>query len=542
MAWDAGQPPRRLADLGGVVSSLAAVTGWVLGGPAAGGDGHWWDALNPFYRLGSVAEKVGADAYTNVMLGFWKCGLMVLKFVLNLIDAFTTPDLSAQGPGRAAYATTFWMAGALVGLLALVQVGVAALRRDGRSLGTLAIGAGKFIVVAAGWLSYGTAVVAACGGLTTAMMGSLMGVRSWGEWDPWGGFAADDVTDAGVATLLGILGVLLLFAAVGHLLVMLARAGSLIVLAAVTPVAAAGQVSELGQVWLGKSLRWFHAAALTPVLMVLVIGIGVQVSTSTVVAASAKAAGIPTQLASALPGVTLILISCVAPLALFKLLAFTDPSTASGSAMRAGMAAQGGLSGLLSGGGSAGSSAAGSTDGAGRAQGEAGAEDATSQRFAGTLSSIGGLGGKAVGAMAAMGSAATAIGSDLTNQMGVGAHSYQPDFSGTGGGGSRGGARGSDPAGESADDARSNDSNTPAGSGSEGSEGGGLDPSHTLAPATPWTGATPGAAMPSSPAGGGPGAADKPPTQLPGGGAGGAGGSGGAGAGGAADAAAVAAI
>ena len=52
---------------------------------------------------------------------------------------------------------------------------------------------------------------------------------------------------------------------------------------------------------------------------------------------------------TAVPGVILICIGCASPLALFKLLAFTDPGTSSGAALRAGMAALGGLSGVLAG-------------------------------------------------------------------------------------------------------------------------------------------------------------------------------------------------
>jgi hypothetical protein len=68
---------------------------------------------------------------------------------------------------------------------------------------------------------------------------------------------------------------------------------------------------------------------------------------------------------TALPGVILILISCFAPMALFKLLAFVDPGTSSGAAVRQGLAAQGGLQGLLGGmsGSQGSSSAASSTDG-----------------------------------------------------------------------------------------------------------------------------------------------------------------------------------
>jgi len=446
-------------------------------------DGHWYDVANPFHYLSSAAGKVVADGWTALMLGLWNAGLMVLKFVLNLVDTFTTPDLSSDGPGHRIYQTTFWIAGALVLVLGMVQLGVAAIRRDGRSLATLALGFGKFAIVCAGWVSYGTAVVAACGGLTRALMGSLLGVGSWAAWEPWGTVSTNDITDGAIATILGLLGALLFLSALAHLLVMLARAGALIVLVAVTPITAAGQLGDLGQSWLWKSLRWFHAAALTPVLMVLVIGIGVQMSTAT--ATAATSAGIPAQVATAIPGVMLILISCAAPLTLFKLLAFVDPSTSSGSAMRAGLAAQGGLQGMLGGKGTTdqGSGAAASTDDNGRTSGEAGAENATGSRFAqGALGGLGGgLGnglGQAIGAMASIGSRGASIGSDLTNQMSVGHHSYHPDFTGAGDNGANAGNQG-DPSGDSNDDARQ----TPDPAQSQD----GSDPSQVLAPTTPST-------------------------------------------------------
>ena len=102
--------------------------------------------------------------------------------------------------------------------------------------------------------------------------------------------------------------------------------------------------------------------------MIMVLGIGVQMSNG--VAAhladdTAKAFG------TALPAVMTILISVVAPLALFKLLAFVDPGTPSGASFRQGLAIQGGVQGLLGGGGGGGgSSAASKSDANGRSGGE----------------------------------------------------------------------------------------------------------------------------------------------------------------------------
>jgi hypothetical protein len=73
----------------------------------------------------------------------------------------------------------------------------------------------------------------------------------------------------------------------------------------------------------------------------------------------------------------------------------------------------------------------------GRSQGEAASEEATDTRLqhaqAGLLRTVGGPAGgaaaSALGTLYAFGSRATAIGSDLTNQMGVGHMSYHPDLS-----------------------------------------------------------------------------------------------------------------
>ena len=233
--------------------------------------------------------------------------------------------------------------------MGMVQLGTALLRRDGRALGELFLGLAQFAVVWAAWVVYAVAVVAACSGLTEALMASLLKVTSWSAWQPWAAFSVSDITDATVATVLGLLGLVLWLAAIGHLLVLLTRAGSLMVLAATTPICAAGLLSQVGRGWFFTSLRWFHCAALTPPLMVLVLGVGVQMTTGV---ATGQAAGAQAAVGTALPGVVLIVISVASPLALFKLLAFIDPHTGSGAALRVGLAAAGGVQGLLAGTGS----------------------------------------------------------------------------------------------------------------------------------------------------------------------------------------------
>ncbi|WP_248580842.1 type IV secretion system protein [Nocardioides sp. InS609-2] len=397
------------------------------------------DLPNPLGELGEVIAKAAAQGWTEAMLALWNAGLFVLRVALVYTEKFLTPDLGENGPGRVIYEYAFWMSGALVLVMTLIQLGVAAFKREGKSLARALIGGAQFVVVCFAWLGYCVAFLAACTGLNGALLKALLGVNTVNEWDPLGGFEDEDVTDAAVATVLGLLGCVVWLAALGHILIMLARAASLMVLVATGPVAAAGLVSDVGRSWFWKSLRWFHAAAFTPVLMVLVLGIGVQFTTGVAAGMSDTSTK---AIATALPGVMLLCVSCVAPMALFKLLAFVDPGTPSGSSFRQGMAMSGGLQGLMSGGGSGGgsedgSSAATQADDSGRSAGEGNAETSTSDRFGksgqGMLAAIGGgVGGvmaAGMGIVSTIGTKGASLLGDETNQAGVGHHTYGPDFS-----------------------------------------------------------------------------------------------------------------
>lgn len=396
----------------------------------------WSDILNPFASLGNAAASVIADGWTAAMLGIWNAGLWLLKLALTLEDAFLVPDLTTTGPMREIYQVSFWIAAAVVAILLVIQLGVTAVRRDGQSLGRAVLGAAQFGAVWVAWVVLAVAVLAAAGGLTRALTEMLLGVDSMAAWQPWTGFSPSDITDGTVATVLGVMGLFLVFAAIAHLLVMLARAASLMVLAVANPIAAAGLVWEGGRSWFWKTLRWFIAAAFTPVLMVLMLGLGVKATNGV---ALGMTDSLQAAIGTAVPGVALVVIGSFAPLALFKLLAFVDPGTSSGSAMRAGLAAQGGWQGLLNGRPNAGTSgAASASDTDGQSAGEASTEAATNDRFArsagGLLGAFGVAGQVAAtgwGVAQSLGSSGAALGADVTNQMGVGHNTYVPDFAGS---------------------------------------------------------------------------------------------------------------
>ena len=316
------------------------------------------EPFDPFGVLSGTADQVITDGWTRIMLSLWNSGVWLLKLVLQIENYFLTPDISGDGPAKPVYQATMWLGLSLMVIMLMVQLGTAAVRRDGKSIGRVLVGAAQFVIVWVISIAYGTAVIVACAGLNTAFLQAMFGVGDLGEWDPWAPFTGQDITNAVIATVLGLLGMLVWLAGIAHLLVMLTRAGALIVLAVTTPISAAGLVSEVGRGWFWKSLRWFHAAAFAPVLMTLMMGMGIRLASG---AAAGLADSTQAAIATALPAVVMILTSTVSPIALFKLLAFTDPGTSSGAAVRAGMSAIGGLGGLLQGRGDPGSATASTT-------------------------------------------------------------------------------------------------------------------------------------------------------------------------------------
>ena len=268
-----------------------------------------WD---PFTKLASTAAQIVTDAWTAAWLSVWNAGLWVLRLVLSWMDAWLTPDLSADGPGHDLYQVTFWIAGVLVVVLLVVQLGIAAGRRDGKGLARAGIGLAQFAVLTGGWLAYTVAVTVAVGGLTRSVMEQLLGVTSWNSWQPWTSLDTKQISDAGLATVLGLLGLLMWIAAIGHLLVILARDAALMVLVATGPIAAAGLVNEGTRAWFWKAFRWFHAAVATPLLVVVVTGVGTKLAEGV---AAGKTGTAEASVGTMLPGIVLICIAVISPVA-----------------------------------------------------------------------------------------------------------------------------------------------------------------------------------------------------------------------------------
>jgi hypothetical protein len=371
------------------------------------------------------------------MLALWDAGLWLLSLAFSVIDALTTPDLSADGPLAGVYPLTFAIGAAIAGVMAMVQVGLAALRRDGQSLGRVAIGLVQYGLVWGGYVGVAALLVTGVSGLTTGLLHGLLGVDSLSEFHP-SMDVGRDVVDGTVATVLGISSVFLLVpASVGYLLLMLVREAALIVLAATSAISAGGLLAAGTSAWFWRSLRWFLAALFVSPVAVLVLGVGVKMTEGVITGANETST--EQAIGMAVVGCLLILLGAICPLVLFRLLAFVDAGTSSGAALRQSVAASGGVSGLLQRLGTRGAAAAAAASGGasvsgvaaqvagGRARGESSADAATAGRFATVLAGLGGV-ASTVGRVAT-GAAASSV--DLLSGAGIG-HSapfYTPSTS-----------------------------------------------------------------------------------------------------------------
>lgn len=395
--------------------------------------------LNPFHWAGDQVKKSLADAFTSMMMSLWSAGLWLMDMVFGVIDNFTSPDLANPGLGRL-YGVTLWLSFLIALVIGFGQIGLAVIRRDGRSLGSLAIGIGQYGAIVCGWIGLCAALVLGTAGLTKGLLRTLLNVDSFAGYSVSAG-AVDDVTGTVQAAVLGMCSLFLLIpASFGYLLIMLVREAGLMILTATMPIAAAGALGEGTKAWMWMSIRWFVAACLTAPLLALVVGVGVQISRAAFPGVSAhhrdvvahpQIADSSANVGMAVVGCVVFLIACFCPMALFRLLAFVDPGTGSGASFRTTLAANGGVSGLLSGRGGAegqGSGAATQVASDGRAASETSADTETANRFQSSLMKALGTAGQAaggaidaVGNVAAHGASMTV---DVMGQAGVGHQGY----------------------------------------------------------------------------------------------------------------------
>lgn len=396
--------------------------------------------LNPIHWLGDHVKESLADTFTSMMMALWSAALWLMDFVFTVLDRFLTPDVTDPGLNHL-YGVTLWVSLVVALVIGFGQVGLAAVRRDGQTLGSLAIGIAQYGAVVACWVVVCGGLIVGCAGLTRGLLDTLLDVPGFSGYSASAGLP-NQVVGTVEAAVLGLCSLFLVIpAAFGYLLIMLVRESALLILVATMPIAAAGALGEGTRSWMWKSIRWFVAACLTSPLLALVVGLGVQISRASFPEASTTTRGgslaggdiINANAASvgmAVVGCAVFAIACFCPMALFRLLAFVDPGTASGASFRSNLTANGGISGLISGrrAQADGSGAAIQVAADGRSASETGAEAETANRFQSRAAKAFGVAGKVVGtgmdAVGKVASTGASMSVDVMGQAGVGHQGY----------------------------------------------------------------------------------------------------------------------
>ena len=131
--------------------------------------------LNPFHWLGDQVKEGLADVFTAMMMSLWSAALWLMDLVFRVLDRFLTPDVTDPGLNHL-YSVTLWLSLLVALLIGFGQVGVAAVRRDGRSLGALATGIAQYGAVVAGWIVVCGGLVVGCAGLTRGLLSEMLNV------------------------------------------------------------------------------------------------------------------------------------------------------------------------------------------------------------------------------------------------------------------------------------------------------------------------------------------------------------------------------
>lgn len=391
--------------------------------------------LNPLTWLGDQAKETLADGFTSMMMGLWSGAMWLLQTAFSSLDKFTP---SVEDPDLAKlYSVTLWISLVIALAIAFGQIGLSVLRQDGRGFGTLAAGVVQYGVVVACWVGVCAGLIAGTAGLTRGILSTLLEVDSFSGYAAGDGFV-DNVSGTVQAATLGVCAIFVLIpAAFGHIIIMLVRSAALLILTATMPIAAAGALSEGTKSWMWKSIRWFLACCLLEPMLALVLGLGTQFAWAGLPDGNAAHASSSAEnIGTSVIGATILLVACFTPLALFRLLAFVDPGTASGASFRSTMNANGGVAGLLRGNGArgaptreaGGSGAASQSASDGRTSSENGAEGETASRFqskgAKVIPVVGGAIGDAMAKTGQIAQAGASMGLDVLGQSGVGNQGY----------------------------------------------------------------------------------------------------------------------
>ncbi len=279
--------------------------------------------------IGGITDAVGgavSSASSGVLNSFseflWQAGLQLLQIGLQLADSVGTVNLDlTAGPLSSVWPVTVGIGCSLAGILFYVQL-VTVTASGGRGLLRALQGSAQFgIALAAAAGVFALVLLAADGVAAYILDHGLSSANFTAAFDKTGFSDTTANTVKGPAlALLSVFGVVPI--ALGFAFENVMRAATIYLLVAVIPITAAGLLSGNTRSWFWKTANWALAAIAIKPVMALALWVGVAI------------AGSGSGLAQLITGLALMFVSLWAPLALFKLFAFT--STAATDAFKGG--------------------------------------------------------------------------------------------------------------------------------------------------------------------------------------------------------------
>ncbi|MDX6363230.1 MAG: hypothetical protein QOC85_2240 [Streptomyces sp.] len=364
--------------------------------------------------LGGAVDSFVASMIDKIMKAIWAAALWLLRTAFELVDSLlrfgdgsgvATPQgkIPTDSPLFGIWPTLRWISLVVALGLFFWQLTTTVLR-GGHGFWRAVSGPLAYALATAITIGAVATLLGAAEGLTTLLLNeglkadsfrSVLGSQKLGGSfvdNPDLGATVDETARSVVLGLVALFGVIP--AALGFLLQMVFRQAVIFVLIATVPICAAGLMTNTTAVWFWKCLRWIMAAVLMKPALALVLVIGVNMLAA------------PTGLGGLMVGTGVLLVALFCPMALYRLLAFVEPGTASGATARSALS-------LSSSGRGSGAGAGGSSGG--------GAEETNTARFDAASGGGGGAGGSAAGSSGAAGGGAAAGGALAGGVAAVGA-------------------------------------------------------------------------------------------------------------------------
>ncbi|MBC3189529.1 hypothetical protein H7X46_00400 [Pseudonocardia sp. C8] len=283
--------------------------------------------------VGDAVGSVAASAFDAAMQKVWDAGVWVLKGGFTLADDVSRVDANAvmggQGAG-ALWPSMLWLSATIALGLFFYQLTAVALR-GGRGMFRAFTGPAQFGIAIAVTTGTVATLLTASDELTTMFLRTGLDSTNFaavldnpdvsarvGENPDLG-----DVEDGIRSMLLGLAAVFgIIPAGIGFALQMIFRQAAILVLVATIPICAAGLVADSTASWFWRAARWILAAIVMKPALALVLVIGVNIM--------GRAQGV----AGLLAGTAVLLVALFCPMVVYRLLAFVDPGTGAGMAVR----------------------------------------------------------------------------------------------------------------------------------------------------------------------------------------------------------------